>query len=303
LYRPAASRIFLTALQTKQQIQALLAAAGAMPKHRYGQNFMIDGNLLRLLAKSANLTADDLVIEVGPGTGSLSEEILLSGCRLAAIEIDRELAELLRGRLGENPRFTLIEADALSGKHLLNADLLREIQSAENHPIKLVSNLPYNIASPLVIELLVAGVGLLAFTVQREVGARLKAVAGDDAYGPLSVMAHLLAEVELLRTIPPQAFWPMPRIESAMVRMTRRDRLGAKAADFSRFMHSVFAYRRKMLGKAMTEAGIAETIAEAALAAVGVLRSIRPEELTPDQWLGLYDKINPAPSSSTASAV
>jgi 16S rRNA (adenine1518-N6/adenine1519-N6)-dimethyltransferase len=301
LYRLYAARIFLPALQTKQQIQALLAECGTRPKHRFGQNFMIDGNLLRLLAKAGGLSADDLAIEIGPGTGSLTEEILSAGCRAVAVEIDRDLAQLLRTRLGANPRFHLIEGDALAGKHALCAELLTEIHNAKS--VKLVANLPYNIASPLVIEMLIAGVGLLAFTVQKEVAQRLKAAAGSEHYGPLSVMAQLLSEVELLRTIPPQAFWPMPRIESALVRMTRRDRLGAKAADFSRFMHGVFSFRRKMLRKAILSAGSTEAQADAALAAGGLSPRIRPEELSPDQWLGLYDNINPAPSSSTASAV
>jgi 16S rRNA (adenine1518-N6/adenine1519-N6)-dimethyltransferase len=301
LYRLCAGRIFQPALQTKQQIQALLAECGTRPKHRFGQNFMIDGNLLRLLAGAGELSAGDLAIEIGPGTGSLTEELLSAGCRVVAVEIDRDLAQSLRTRLGGHPRLRLIEGDALAGKHALGAELLAEIQSAKS--ARLVANLPYNIASPLVIELLIAGVGLLAFTVQKEVAQRLKASAASEHYGPLSVMAQLLADVELLRTIPPQAFWPMPKIDSALVRMTRRDRLGPKAADFSRFMHGVFSFRRKMLRKAILSAGRTEAQADAALAAVGLSPRMRPEELSPDQWLGLYDNINAAPSSSTASAV
>jgi 16S rRNA (adenine1518-N6/adenine1519-N6)-dimethyltransferase len=154
-----------------------------------------------------------------------------------------------------------------------------------------------------VIELLIAGVQLLAFTVQKEVALRLKAQAGMEEYGPLSVMAHLLARVEILRTLPPQAFWPRPKVESALVRMTRQDRLGNNAAAFSQFVHGVFSYRRKMLRKALMEAGTAEAAADAALAGAGLSGRLRPEELSPDQWLDLFERIRPPTRSSAASAM
>jgi 16S rRNA (adenine1518-N6/adenine1519-N6)-dimethyltransferase len=266
-------------LQTKHDIQALLAGIGRRPVHRFGQNFMIDGNLLRLLLAAGQIKPDDLVIEVGPGTGSLTEEILAIGCRVVAVEIDRELSALLRQRLGHRPNFTLIEGDALDGKHAINPQLFAAISGVKG--VKLVANLPYQIASPLLIDLLIAGVELLAFTVQKEVAQRLAASAGADDYGPLSVIAQLLAKVEMLRTLPPQAFWPMPKIESAMVRLTRADQLGQEAAQFSRFLHSVFAYRRKTLGRALREAGYGE---------IDFDLKIRAEELSPPEWLQLYRK-------------
>src|SRR5687768_16075061 len=162
--------------QTKQQIQALLADAGSSPRHRFGQNFMIVGNLVRLVADAGQIAAGDVVIEVGPGTGTLTEELLSRGAEVVAVEIERDLAAMLRARHAQTPRFTLIEGDALAGKHEINAELAERIRSgrAESRPVKLVANLPYNIASPLVIELLLTGVGTLAFTVQKEVADRLR---------------------------------------------------------------------------------------------------------------------------------
>src|ERR1700722_5527582 len=120
---------------------------------------MIDRNLVRVVAESAEIVADDLVIEVGPGTGTLTEELLAAKpAKVIAVEIDRNLAELLRRRFADDGRFQLIEGDALSSKHQLNAELLAAITERSNRPIKLVANLPYNIASPLVIEMLSAGV-------------------------------------------------------------------------------------------------------------------------------------------------
>src|SRR5215211_7593586 len=105
--------------QTKRQIQELLTNAGTEPRHRFGQNFMIDQNLVRLVADAGELSADDTVIEVGPGTGTLTEELLARAGRVVAVEIDRDLAAMLRVRFGSSEKFQLIEGDALAGKHKL----------------------------------------------------------------------------------------------------------------------------------------------------------------------------------------
>jgi 16S rRNA (adenine1518-N6/adenine1519-N6)-dimethyltransferase len=295
--------------QTKHKIQALLSSAGSEPRHRFGQNFMIDQNLVRIVAEAGELGTDDTVIEVGPGTGTLTEELLERAGRVIAVEIDRDLAAMLRERFASITKFQLIEGDALSSKHALNAALLSNIRGVgappthslapndawarrrrHNSRCKLVANLPYNIASPLVIELLIAGVDLLAFTVQKEVADRLRAQADSDAYGPLTVMAQLLSDVEVLRTLPPQAFWPAPKIDSALVRMRRNDRLGAIARDFSRFVHSVFSARRKTLRKALSNAGYE---AQDVLTELAIDPQLRPENLPPATFLALYRKLRP----------
>jgi 16S rRNA (adenine1518-N6/adenine1519-N6)-dimethyltransferase len=272
--------------QTKREIQQLLAGIGAEPRYRFGQNFMIDQNLVRLVADAGMISSDDVVIEIGPGTGTLTEELLARAGRVIAVEIDRNLAELLRERFSPNEKFELIEGDALAGKHDLNELLHAALQAAAKRGkhAKLVANLPYNIASPLVIEMLIAGVELLAFTVQKEVADRLRATVNDDAYGPLSVMANMLARVEILRSLPPQAFWPMPKIESALVRMIRENQLGNRAADFSTFIHHIFGFRRKTLKKAMTMANYDSVLLET----TGIDPQLRPENLTADQFWKLF---------------
>lgn len=162
--------------------------------------------------------------------------------------------------------------------------LVRECRAA-GKGAKLVANLPYNIASPLVIELLIAGAATLAFTVQKEVADRLKAAAGSDDYGPLSVMAQLLAKVEVLRTLPPQAFWPAPKIDSSLVRMTRDDRLENDALAFGGFIHQIFSFRRKTLRKALAQAGFD---AAAALDVTALDGTLRPEIFSPEQFIRLY---------------
>ncbi len=253
---------------------------------------MIDQNLVRLIAEAASIGRDEIVIEVGPGTGTLTEELLDRSNDVIAVEIDRDLAAMLRERFISRSNFRLIEGDALDGKHSVHPQLLEMIRGKS--PAKLVANLPYNIASPLVIELLLAGVSQLVFTVQKEVADRLRATEKDDAYGPLSVMAQSLSRVEVLRTLPPQAFWPPPKIESALVRMIRDDRLGASARDFSRFVHRLFSFRRKTLRKALIECG---------LDAAGIIEPLqldpqaRPETFSPVQLWQMYLRVPKATAS------
>ena len=280
--------------QTKHEIQSLLAQANTGPRHRFGQNFMIDQNLVRLVSDAGELSPADWCLEVGPGTGTLTEELLARAGRVTAVEIDRDLARLLRDRLGGRESFRLIEGDALAGKHELNADLLATVAEARSAGLrrKLVANLPYNIASPLVIELLIAGVDLLAFTVQKEVADRFKAAADGDDYGPLTVMAQLLGRVEVLRTLPPQAFWPAPKIDSSLVRLRRDDRLGAGVRSFGAFVHKVFTFRRKTLRKALDQAGYP---ADVVLAGAGVDGTLRPEVFTPEQFVAMWRAADPNP--------
>lgn len=270
--------------QTKTEIQQILQSLGGEPRKRFGQNFMIDQNLLGKVRDAGNPRAGDLVIEVGPGTGTLTEELLASGAEVLAVEIDRDLARMLRERFSDQPNFGLLEGDALAGKHAINEQLATRILTARSRgtTTKLIANLPYNIASPLVIELLMVGVELLAFTVQKEVAARLRAPAGSEDYGPLSVVAQMLGQVELLRSLPPQAFWPAPKVESSLVRITRADQLGADARAFSAFIHALFSARRKTLRKAMIQAGFdPATISDHDM-------QQRVEVLTPLQLLNLW---------------
>jgi 16S rRNA (adenine1518-N6/adenine1519-N6)-dimethyltransferase len=274
--------------QTKHQIQSLLEGAEATPRQRFGQNFMIDQNLVRLVAEAGRIERGDLVVEIGPGTGTLTEELLATGADIVAVEIDRALAEILRGRFGATKNFSLIFGDALAGKHELNAELLAAVRAAKGKggAVKLVANLPYNIASPLIIELLIAGVDLLAFTVQKEVADRLRSGPGSKEYGTLSIMVQLLSKVEVIRTLPPQAFWPMPKISSALVRLTREDRIGGNAGEFSRFVTRIFSSRRKTLRNAISMAGMEEEMLDRA----GVDGGVRPEELKPENYLRMFEE-------------
>ena len=236
----------------------------------------------------------------GPGTGSLTEMLLKTGARVIAVEVDRGLAGLLRERLGTHERFTLIEGDALAGKHAVNPAALaalRETEPGAGGSRKLVANLPYQIATPLIMELLYRDPPLasLTCTIQLEVAERLSATPRTDAYGLLSVIVQLLAKIQTVARIPAAAFWPRPKIESALVHIMPRprDELGiADVSDFVAFVQETFTQRRKMLRRILRDSAAADL--EAVLAELAISSAARPEELSPSDWVRLHAAIRSA---------
>lgn len=265
-------------MQTLSEIRQLLAERGLRPKHRFGQNFLHDKNQLGKLIDAAEITPGDVVLEVGPGTGTLTEALLERGAEVVACELDRDLAALIRDRLGD--RITLIEGDCLEGERRLN----REVVSAlAGRSFKLIANLPYQAASPLMGALLMdhpecAGAYV---TIQKEVADRLLASPGTKEYGPLTVIIRSLAEVRKLATLKPTSFWPQPKVTSAMVAITPKPG-SASSHDFAKFITAIFAKRRKQLG------GIFASHGRAMQWPAGVSPQQRPESLSVDQLIALW---------------
>jgi len=294
--------------QTLSEIRGLLAAAGLAPRQRYGQNFLIDLNLMRKLVAAAEVKPHDVVLEVGCGTGSLTEMLLETGARVVGVEIDRGLQAILRERLGAHPRFTLIQGDALAGKHEINPLVLQvlaerrtETGAAGPHATagtepgryKLVANLPYDIATPLLMELLYVTPRSerLTCTIQKEVAERLAAEAGTEAYGPVSVVTQTLADIRLIAIVPPTAFWPRPQVESVMLTLRPRPPEDVDVDDvpaFVRFVRGAFVHRRKMLRKAADHWGLSPADTMAAFGRAGISWEARPEAVTPAQWRTLH---------------
>ena len=287
--------------QTLTEIRAHLG--DARPRRRFGQNFMVEPDLVRRIADAGEIAPGDRVVEVGPGTGTLTEELVERGADVLAVEIDRDLAAGLRERFpgvaagldpaladarGQAPRLphegkiTVIEGDAMAGKRALHP-IVHEWAAGG---AKLVANLPYNVASPLVVELLLAGCPLLAFTVQREVADRLAAEAGA-AYGPLSVAVQDLATVEVLRVIPPTAFWPRPKIDSALVRLRAHGPVPADAREFAAFAAAGFGQRRKAVRNPLGKVVGADALA-AVLAGGGVTGAERAEQVPLSAWRAMF---------------
>lgn len=289
--------------QTLREVRSLLEAAGLRPQHRFGQNFLIDLNLLDKVVAAAELTADDTVLEVGPGTGSLTGLLLGSGARVVAVEIDRGLQELVAGMFaGHAERFTLVRSDVLAGKHRLAPDLLAALAAAPPGPAgryKLVANLPYQVATPLILELLLLETPRferLVGTIQKEVAERFMAGAGCAAYGPVSILAQTLAEIERVAELPPQAFWPRPQVDSTLLRMRARERAALEVrsvARLSELVHRAFQARRKKLGTIIRKWDQAPT--GEALRAAGIDPDLRPEAVPPAAWRRLADCWNASP--------
>ncbi|MBI5865867.1 MAG: ribosomal RNA small subunit methyltransferase A [Planctomycetes bacterium] len=280
--------------QTLSEIRALLATQGLAPRHRYGQNFLVDLNLMRKLVEKAELRPADVILEVGPGTGSLTELLLDAGPRVLAVEIDTGLQSLLRARFADSVRFTLVAADTLASKHRINPELISRLQALEpdnGGARKLVANLPYQIATPLLLDLLALDTPMerMVCTIQREVGERILAAPRSPDYGPVSVIMQTFASVRVVAHLPPTVFWPAPKVDSVMldIRPLRGSGAsGAEAADFSRFVNAGFQQRRKMLRRIWMD--VEPAALEKTLTDCDATPTQRPEELSPEQWRRLH---------------
>jgi len=244
---------------TQTEIRAMLAEAGLRPDKRYGQHFLIDGNLMRLLVAEADLTDADAVLEVGPGVGNLTELLVESAGWVVAVEVDPRMAALGRERLVGATNLDLLQADILADKHTIAPaalDTLRRRARALSGETKLVANLPYQAATPLLAELVLADPPpeRLVFTVQEEVAQRLAAEPGTREYGPVGVLIQALAEVEILRRLSPSVFWPRPKVWSSMVRVRPSDARRRRIADIAVLRHTIeglFIHRRKRAARSL----------------------------------------------------
>jgi 16S rRNA (adenine1518-N6/adenine1519-N6)-dimethyltransferase len=264
-------------VQSLSEIRALLAQRGLHPSRRLGQHFLHDKNQLARLVDAAAIAPGELVLEVGPGTGTLTEALLETGAEVVCSEVDRGLAEIVRERFGDRVR--LVVGDCLRRKTL--AEPL--VEALADRPFVLVSNLPYQVASTLVGTVLLdhPACRALYVTIQKEVADRLIATPGTKAYGPLTVIVALLAEVRLLATLKPTCFWPAPEVESAMVAIVRRPAPEvAQPHDVVRFAVRLFSMRRKQLKRILG--------AEVSAWPEGIQPTNRPEQLSPEQIVELW---------------
>lgn len=285
-------------MQTKRQVQQLLTSAGTGPHRRFGQNFLVDLNLARLLLDSAGIGPDDVVLEVGPGTGSLTEALAQRAGSVVAVEIDRTLAQIVQSQLAEAGNVKLIQDDALSRKGMLNPKVSEALTAAQQQSfgrLLLVANLPYDVASALMLNLVKGPVVAdeIVVTVQKEVGDRMAAGPSSKDYGILSVLLGATGTVEILRVLKPSVFWPPPKVNSAIVRFVRREEKCRQIDDMTVFgdVASLFlGHRRKMLRACAKRAGGALASQERWMELFERCQidpTHRPEQLSPAQYVQL----------------
>ena len=245
-----------TPRQTRGFLMSRLKEAGVQPNRRHGQNFLIDLNLQQLLIRSAELEPTDVVLEVGGGTGSLTALLAEEAAAVISVEMDRNLAQLAAETLLDVKNVTLLAVDALKNKNHMNPVVLEAVEKkmAEipGSSLKLVANLPYNIATPVISNLLTTPIvpREMVVTIQKELADRTLARPSTKDYSALSIWIQSQCRVEMVRTLAPTVFWPRPKVWSAILRITLDDEARARIPDieyFHQFVRSMFFHRRKFL--------------------------------------------------------
>tara|TARA_B100000519_G_scaffold95035_1_gene82525 strand:+ start:5656 stop:6564 length:909 start_codon:yes stop_codon:yes gene_type:complete len=268
--------------QTTTFLKQRMEEAGIRPVSKFGQNFLIDLNLVNMIADSANITKQDVVLEVGTGTGSLTGLIAQKARQVITVEIDQNLWQLAQEELASFSNITFLQQDALRNKNNLSPVLLDTIRSemakTEGTRLKLVANLPYNIATPLITNLLTLDditPTSMTVTIQKELAERIIARPGTKEFGALSLWIQAQCNPEIVRIMSPKVFWPRPKVESAIIHIETDFNKRGRIPDlpyYHRFVRNLFIHRRKLLR--------------------GVLVSIFKNQLTKQQIDNILEGIN-----------
>lgn len=254
---------------------------GHKARKRFGQNFLHDPGVIERIVRAINPKPDDALVEIGPGLGALTEEMLALNGRLQAVELDRDLIPVLRTKFFNYPEFRIHQADALT------FDFSQLVENGQR--IRIIGNLPYNISTPLIFHLLgqASVVADMHFMLQKEVVQRLAAVPGDNNYGRLGIMAQYFCKVQPLFEVGPGAFRPAPKVDSAIVRMVPHQTLPHPVKDYKLLqavVRTAFSARRKTLRK-----GLAGMVNVEQLNSVGINDGLRPENLALADYVAIAD--------------
>jgi 16S rRNA (adenine1518-N6/adenine1519-N6)-dimethyltransferase len=267
-----------------RDITELLAAHGLAPRRAFGQNFVSDPNTVRRIARMANVSATDHVVEIGAGLGSLTLALAETGARITAIEIDHGIAPVLRDVVKDLPNVSVVVGDALE------LDWNEIIPPGSSAVV--VANLPYNVATPLVADLLdaIPQISRFVVMVQKEVALRLASSVGSSDYGAISVKVAYWATARVLGDVPPSVFIPRPKVTSSIIEITRRETPAVgphiEPQQLFKVIRMGFGQRRKMLRRSLAAIATPENFENA-----GVSPEARPEELNVEQWGRLATEI------------
>ena len=272
-------------------IKKELAEYGLLPKKRLGQHFLIDRNILNKVVQTAHLEKEDVILEVGPGLGEMTLALARLAKHVIAVEIDPQLVEILKKKLADCPNVDVVKGDILT----IN---LRKIDFRKSEKMKVVANLPYQISTPLLFHFieLKAFFSTLTLMLQKEVAERMVASPGSKSYGPLSIFIQLFSNLSVCFYIKPSAFFPPPKVESAVVHMNFREKPMVRLEDekwFRKVVKGCFGYRRKTLMNALKHSGLPlpHTV-ESRMVEVGIDPRRRPETLTIQEFILLAEALN-----------
>lgn len=274
-------------------LREVLVTRGLKPSVRLGQNFLVDSNILRKIIACVAPCPGDLVLEIGPGAGALTQALAESGAHVVAIEIDHGLTNLLRDIFGSNEKVSIVNGDATLEDLAALTRLHRRRSGAER--AKMVSNLPYYASSEILYKALkqLSSWESIIVMLQREAAERVVAEPGTDSYGGLSVMAQAVAIPKIAFRVPPSAFWPKPEVESALLVMTPRERpmYGECESEFSLIVKTAFGQRRKTLSNALRQLGMSRDEALEFLRSAGIEPQGRGETLNAREFSELASKL------------
>ena len=249
--------------QTISYLGKRFAETGVRLNARHGQNFLVDLNLLRIIAERAELEPRDVVLEVGTGTGALTALAARQAASVVTVEIDPQLYQLAREELFEFKNITMLQTDALRTKSQLSDELIaavkQQLAGGPNRRLKLVANLPYSVATPVIANLLASTIvpHSMTVTIQKEVADRMTAAPDTKDYGALGIWIQSQCRVEMVRTLPPSVFWPRPKVTSAILHIEIDPERRASIPDlpfFHDFVRSLFLHRRKFLRSVLVSA-------------------------------------------------
>jgi len=267
-------------------IKKELLEYGLFPKKRLGQHFLVDRNILNKVIWTAQVEKEDAVLEVGPGLGEMTIALARQAKRVIAIEIDSKLVAILNEKMKNYPNVEVVKSD------ILKVDF-NQFLKKEGHPIKVVANLPYQVSTQLLFRFIESKETFSTFTLmlQKEVAERMVAPPGGKEYGPLSIFIQIFSDVSIRFFIKPSAFFPPPKVESAVVQMVWKEKPMIETNDeewFKRVVKACFGYRRKTLVNALkhSELSLPESI-ELKMEAIGIDPRRRPETLTIQEYASL----------------
>lgn len=287
--------------QTLSFLAKTLERAGLQPKTKYGQNFLVDLNLLNILIDGAQLEARDVVLEIGTGLGSLTKTMATQAGRVITVEVDRDLQALAGKELKAFSNVQMLSCDALRNKNHLRDEVLDAVRLAmEQVPdarFKLVANLPYNVATPIISNLLMVEprVERMVVTIQKELGDRITAKPSCKDFSALTVWMQSQCDCEILRILPPTVFWPQPKVDSAILCIRTNESKRKRIADLAFFHNKVralFFHRRKYLRSQVATAlqdELDKPEVDTVLESLNLSPSLRAEQLSVEEIIRLLE--------------